>query len=354
MFKQSNQNSFFGHFLYDQIVPASHFLRNVSETVDFSFINELCLDRYENLGQPGNRPYEPAMLFKILFLSFLYDISGREMEEQINDRLSFKWFLNLAVTDAAPDHSTLTCFVERLGVEKFEAIFNHVVEQANAKGLVHERLKIIDSTAIRAKVDVARIVRQREPDNKANERTNSSSGKRDHYIDAKSPDPDARFGRKSDTRQFYGYKQHLIIDGDSEIIEAVAMTSGNVKDEQVVEPLLMNAKLSKDRRKKTTVLADKGYDINDNHELIEERYHAQSFIMVKKNRTVAALVKRMKSAVYRRITKERYKVERRFADSKSNHGLATCRWIGKWKTEIQSYLTAFILNCKRIIVLTAT
>ena len=340
MFKQNNQNSFFGHYLYDQIIPTDNFLRQLSENVDFSFVNELCIDNYDNFGSVGNRPYEPVLLFKILFLSFLYDISGREIEEQINDRLSFKWFLNLAVNDLAPDHSTLTRFVKRVGVNKFKTIFNQVVEMADAKGLIHDRLKIIDSTAVAAKVDLDRITREHTNDD-------------DHYIDHNSPDQDARFGRKSDSKRFYGYKQHIIIDGDSEIIEAVEVTPGNIKDEQVVTPLLNRAKLSSDGRKKTKILADKGYDTNYNHEIIAKQYYAKSFIMIKKNRTVANLVKLLNSKVYQHTTKERYKVERRFADSKTNHGLDRCRWIGQWKMEIQSYLTALVLNCKRIVVLTA-
>jgi len=99
MFKQTNKNSFFGYFLYDQIIPKDHFLRRLSAAVDFNFTNELCANAYPNLGKAGNRPYEPAMLFKILFLAFLYNISLRDMEEQINDRMSFKWFLGLAATD---------------------------------------------------------------------------------------------------------------------------------------------------------------------------------------------------------------------------------------------------------------
>lgn len=344
MFKQSNQHSFFGHYLYDQIVPGNHFLRKVSETVNFSFVNELCSDAYSNLGASGNRPYEPVMLFKILFLSFLYDVSSREMEEQINDRLSFKWFLNLAVNDLAPDHSTLTCFVERIGADKFGEIFNQIVEQAKTKGLVHERLKIIDSTAVKAKVDLDRITRERNDDN------HGSGG---DYIDQNSPDQDARFGRKSDSKQFYGYKQHIIIDGDSEIIEAAAVTQGNIKDEQIVAPLLDKTELATDGRRKTKVLADKGYDTNYNHNLITNYYHSKSFIMIKKNRVVARLVKLMKSKIYRKTIRERYKVERRFADGKVNHGLGRCRWIGQWKMEIQSYLTAIVLNCKRMVVLTA-
>lgn len=347
MFKQTDKNSFFGNYLYERIVPKDNFLRQLSASVDFSFINALCLNKYDHFGQAGNRPYEPELLFKILFLSFCYDISLREVEEQINDRLSFKLFLGLAVDEAAPDHSTLTVFRDRFKEETFQEIFNHIVEQAKAKELVHDRLKIIDSTDIRANVDLARLIRKKEDKEKKNDGSNDSP---DNYIDKTSPDSDARFGRKSSQKQFYGYKGHIIIDGDSEIIENIVTTPGNIKDEQIVEPLLEKIRIYEDLRRKTKIIADKGYDTNSNHELIEN-HKCQSFIIIKRNRTVAKLKKRLKTKIYRATIKERYKVERRFADGKSNHGLGKCRWLGIWKVKIQNYLIATVLNCKRIVTL---
>lgn len=347
MFKQTNKNSFFGNYLYEQAVPKNSFLRRLDEAIDFSFINDICLSKYGNFGKAGNRPYEPVMLFKALFLSFVYDISLREIEEQINDRLSFKWFLGLAVNDSAPDHSTLTVFRDRLEEDIFQEIFNRIVEQAKEKGLIHDRLKIIDSTDMRANVDLSRLARNNNKE-KSDSDENDDGG--NNYIDKNSPDQDARFGRKSSKKQFYGYKQHIIIDGDSEIIENVLTTAGNVKDEQIVEPLLKKAKKATDLRRKTKIIADKGYDTNANHELIE-KYRCKSFIIIKKNRKVEKLRERMKTKIYKKTIRERYKVERRFADGKSNHGLGKCRWLGQWKIEIQNYLTATVLNCKRIVTL---
>ena len=54
MFKQTNKNSFFGYFLYDQIVPKDHFLRKLAAAVDFNFVNELCQDAYPNFGKAGS------------------------------------------------------------------------------------------------------------------------------------------------------------------------------------------------------------------------------------------------------------------------------------------------------------
>jgi len=170
------------------------------------------------------------------------------------------------------------------------------------------------------------------------------------FIDDNSPDPDARFGRKSNSEQIYGFKQHTAINADSGIIEALKITPANVADMDVVEPLLKRCKKSTDGGRKTKAAMDKGYDTNKNH-MIVEKQGFKSFIMIKKNRKVKVLQQRMKTLIYKKTTSERYKVERIFAEEKSNHGLAKCRWLGKWKTEIQSYLTATVLNCKRIVSL---
>lgn len=354
MFKQINQNSFFGNFLYAKVVPQDHFLRKLDQVVDFSFVNNLCEDCYPNLGKPGNRPYEPVMLLKELLIAFLYDISDREIEEQINLNMAFKWFVGLPADGLAPDHSTLTYFRERLGVKKFQEIFNQIVSQARGKGLIDDRLKIIDSTHLQAKVDTNRLTKKFEEKlEKAPKDLNDHNINQSNYIDKASPDKDARFGRKSNAKKFYGYKQHILMDGESEIIEKVEITPGNIKDEKRLESL-MDGVQPKEKRKtkhKPKILADKGYDCDYNHHVIEKKHQCQSFITLKKNRKAKKFKQKMKSELYRAIIKQRYKVERRFADGKNNHGLGKCRWLGQFRTEIQSYLTATVLNCKRIVTL---
>jgi IS5 family transposase len=354
MFKQINQNSFFGNFLYEKVVPSNHFLRKLSQVVDLSFVNNLCKNCYPNLGKAGNRPYEPMILFKELLIAFLYDISDREIEEQVNLNLAFKWFVGLPADGLAPDHSTLSYFRERLGVKRFEQIFNQIVKQTRDKNLIDDKLKIIDSTHIQAKVDTNRLTKkfkenlEKEPDDLDNNNINKSN-----HIDKTSPDKDARFGRKSDAKKFYGYKQHIIMDGNSEIIEKVETTPGNVKDEKKLESLMegVQPKEKCKTRQKPKILTDKGYDCNYNHQVIEEKHQCQSFIMLKKNRKDKKFKRKMKSKLYQAVIKQRYKVERRFADGKNNHGLGKCRWLGQFKTDIQSYLTATVLNCKRIVTL---
>ena len=54
---KSTQNSFYGSYLYDNIIPKDHLLRRINEVVDFSFIKDLVKDRYtKNFGRPAEDP----------------------------------------------------------------------------------------------------------------------------------------------------------------------------------------------------------------------------------------------------------------------------------------------------------
>ncbi|NIT60216.1 MAG: hypothetical protein GWN00_29620, partial [Aliifodinibius sp.] len=62
----------------------------------------------------GRPPFEPALLLKMEMIAYLYNLSERQVEAYVNDNLSAKYFVGLAVDQKAPDHSTLTKFRKRL------------------------------------------------------------------------------------------------------------------------------------------------------------------------------------------------------------------------------------------------
>jgi len=339
---QFNQNSFFGHFLYNQIIPEDHFLRKLSKLIDFSFVNELCSDLYHITG-PGQKAYLPELLFKILFLSFLYNISDREVEEKVNFNLLFKWFSGLAVNEKAPDHSTLTVFRERLGQERFEKIFNQIVKIASEHGLTDPKLRIIDSTHTQANVDLNRLTKEfkeklkKEPEKLLKKGINSKN-----YLSKMTSDPDARFGKKSKKKKFYGYKEHLRTNAKTGIVEKVSTTPGNINDNQefnyLTEDLPPNSQLT----------TDKEYDTNKNHQRIKEK-QSESFIILKKNRKKPELLAKKETKIYQEITQQRPMIERVFAEAKRYQGLAKSRWRGIWKMAIQAFLTFIVINCKRLV-----
>jgi transposase, IS5 family len=55
----------------------------------------------------GRKPLDVILLFKLMILQQLYNISDEELEYQVNDRLSFMQFLGLSIEDSVPDATTL-------------------------------------------------------------------------------------------------------------------------------------------------------------------------------------------------------------------------------------------------------
>jgi transposase len=156
--RDTKQHSFLGSYVYDKVVPRNHLLRAIDEMVDFSFVTELAEEAYcPDNGRPG---WSPLLMFKMVFLQFLYDLSDYRIADELTDRLSFKMFVGLDVEETPPDHSSISRFRDRLGAERFMEIFNRIVEAARARGLVSDKLHIIDATDVNAKVDLYRIKRE--------------------------------------------------------------------------------------------------------------------------------------------------------------------------------------------------
>jgi IS5 family transposase len=284
-----------------------------------SFVTALVSDCYcPDNGRPS---WNPLVLFKVVFLQFLYDLSDRQVEDQVNLHLACKWFVGLQPEEAGPDHTALCRFRARLGPEKFQEIFNQIVQRAREAGLVHDRLRILDATHLAAKVDLFRLP-SRPPETPPAEAPGS-------------PDPDARFGRKSATKSFYGYKEHLATDADSELITAVEVTPGNVPDSEVFAPLV-------DPRARE-VTADKGYDTNANHQRLKVNGQRSSLIL-KQNRTNPQVLGQADPQNQR----QRPRIERKFAEQKQYHGLRQARYWGLAKVTIQVLMTCLVVNCKRM------
>jgi transposase len=126
-------------------VPEDHILRRIHVLVDFSFINDLVKESYcVYYGRPAN---EPELLFRLLFLQFLYNLSDERVIEDSQYNLAYKWFLGLNPEDSLPDSSQLSRFrVHRLGASRVEKVLEHIIKQSVEKELIQSKALIIDST----------------------------------------------------------------------------------------------------------------------------------------------------------------------------------------------------------------
>ena len=140
--------------ILEQYIPRDHLLRQIDRTIDFSFIRELCEPLY--CADNGRPAIDPEILFRMLFVGYLYGVrSERRLEEEINFNMAYKWFCGLGLTEKAPDATTISVNRKRRFRDNdiAEKIFNEILKQAMAQGLVNGAVMYTDSTHIKAKAN---------------------------------------------------------------------------------------------------------------------------------------------------------------------------------------------------------
>lgn len=348
-FKELGTGSFFGRYLYERAVPADHFLRQLEAVVDWDAFEPKLIRLYRGKARRGRPPYNPVVILKLLVLSYLYDLSERQTEQYANDSLSVKWFLGLAVDEAGPDHSTLTKFkarIEKNGKESvLEELLAEVIRMAVCKGVEFGAIQLVDSTHTLADVNVA----------KDDHRQKQGKPRRDG--DARWGVKGKKGGKRSEKKQskpqyFHGYKMHTAMNAQSEMITSLVVTGGNAHDGKQFPKLV--EKDAEHGLPVDTYAADRGYDDGDNHYLLET-LKMHSAIMLndyrteKKDKNKQVWIDLKQTAQYQAGTQERYKIERKYGEAKTNHGLRRCRYVGHLRYAIQAYLTAITLNVKRMV-----
>ncbi|MFH1791731.1 MAG: transposase [Candidatus Omnitrophota bacterium] len=202
---------------------------------------------------------------------------------------------------------------------------------AQNKGIVSDKLHIVDATAVQGKVDLYRIkekYKDQDPDT---------------YIDKHSPDPDARPGRKHKGKRFFGYKAHCLMDAESEIIVNADASRGNEHERTTL------IYLSEPTSQPRALAADKGYDTGENHDYLSRR-RIRNGIMLRSNHTTK-YIRHHITRVSRVAKRYRCVIEHKFAELKQRHGLRTARYRGLTKMRIQLYMVAMCANMKRMVKL---
>ena len=99
----------------------------------------------------GAAAYPSLLLFKCLLLQKWFRInSDPELENQINDRLSFKKFLDLPFSEPSPDHSTFSQFRSRLSKEAMYQINSEILSQFEAKGYTINEGIAVDARLVKS------------------------------------------------------------------------------------------------------------------------------------------------------------------------------------------------------------
>lgn len=138
---------------YARLSAAGDPLEKLSAVVPFEIFRKglaKALKRSDR-AKGGRPPYDPVLMFKILVLQALYNLSDDQAEFQIQDRLSFMRFLGLSLSDKVPDAKTIWLFRELLveagAVEKLFARFDRHLADA---GYLAMGGQIVDATIVSA------------------------------------------------------------------------------------------------------------------------------------------------------------------------------------------------------------
>ncbi len=103
----------------------------------------------EPKGAGGRPAYDKLMMFKILILQKYYNLSDEQAEFQINDRTSFKQFLNLKITDKIPDEKTIWHFKEQLANKNLsQTLFELFAKQLITQGVIAKEGSMIDASFV--------------------------------------------------------------------------------------------------------------------------------------------------------------------------------------------------------------
>lgn len=184
-------------------------------------------------SKAGRNPIDVIVMFKLLVLQQMYNISDDELEYQVNDRLSFMRFLHLGLEDRVPDSKTVWLFKERLRqAGLIEGLFEQFGSYLNGAGYQAQCGQIVDATLVpvpkqhNSKQENAQVKQGEVPEDWQNQ---------PHKLSQK--DTDARWTKKRGV-SYYGYKNHINRDAGHGFIRRYQVTDAAVHDSKVLGQLL--------------------------------------------------------------------------------------------------------------------
>lgn len=224
----------------NQLIPWEKFRWNL----------EKCLGRNSDNSKGGRPPFDSVMMFKILVLQRLYNLSDDQMEYQLNDRMSFQRFAGISPNETVPDAKTIWLFKEALAQSNgMTTLFNKFERHLNEQGFCAKKGTIVDATVIEVPIQHLKDSEKEDLKNDKIPESWSEPKRRQKDIDAK-------WTKKKGTFLF-GYKNHIAIDNKHKLIRTSVVTNAAVHDSKAFTKIANTNNSNKD------VWADSAYDTDE-------------------------------------------------------------------------------------------
>ena len=311
------------------------FFTQINTLIDWGPIITILKQHYtKGKSATGKPSYSGLLLFKMSLLQTWYGLSDYEVEDRVNDSISFSYFCDLHIDQVAPDHSTLSRFRSIMTkATAYEPLFKEINRQLEAHKIIVKTGAIIDASVIDTPL---------KPKGKTTHKVTEDRKDQEEIVVTKeyadSVDKDASWLKKGGKYRF-GYKKHHLTDNEG-LVLGVLTTKASTNEIANLEEVLNTADLPE----YIPLKADKGYQSKKNAALLK-KLKLKNHILKKayKNKPLTHWERKFNKL----IGKVRFKVERTFGGIKRWFNGATARYRGIKKMHTQNLMEAMSYNLYR-------
>jgi transposase len=248
--EDEKQTAMYSYVTLSQRIAADHPLRAIRAMVDRALerMDPLFDELYARMGRPS---IAPERLLRATLLTALYSIrSERQLMEQMNYNLLYRWFVGLEMDDAVWDVTVFTKNRERLiAGEVSQQMLSAVVEEAREHGLLSEEHFTVDGTLIQAWASARSFKEKSDPP-----APGSGSGSKGSVLlrdkVESTTDPDARLYKKSAAdKSVPAYQGHALMENRNGLVVAAQATlAGNASEREAAVEMLDRTLAPKEQR----------------------------------------------------------------------------------------------------------
>ena len=260
------QTTLFSYVSVEDRIPADHPLRTIHALVNpiLSTLSPRFEVLYARMGRPS---IPPERLLRALLLQVLYTVrSERQLMEQLNYNLLFRWFVGLNPDDAVWVPTVFSKNRDRLiDGQIAEAFMQEVLKAADQRGLLSHEHFTVDGTLLEAWASHKSVRPKDDPSpppsdgDKKNPSVDFRGEQRSNATHQSVTDPDARLARKSSgTASILGHLGSVLMDNRHGLIVATDVRAPGYDAERDAAVAMLTTLAPRQRRR--TLGADKGYD----------------------------------------------------------------------------------------------
>jgi transposase len=360
---EDRSEGLFSYVRLEERVPKDHPLRPIRALADEALgrLNGRFDELYSGMGRPS---IPPEMLLRATLLQAFFSVrSERQLMEQIDYNLLFRWFVGLPM-DASVWHPTVfTHNRDRLlEADVAREFLSVLMSLPKGKGLLSSDHFSVDGTLIEAWASM-KSLRAKDgsgepPGPGRNSERNFHREKRSNETHASTTDPDARLYRKAEGREsrlcFMG---HVLMENRNGLAVEARLTQATGTAEREAALAMLDRRGHRSdtkRRRRITLGADKAYDVVDFVESLRERKVTPHIAV---QGTVSKLGKARKTGIDGRTLRHigyaisqrcRKRIEEIFGWVKKPGGLAKAKVRGRPKVEAVFTFTVIAYNLVRL------